>query len=91
MFPALSFTDCTVDVVSFHPTTTMFRSPAVCAPGNVTGTVAVGDCGVAACYLPKTDRHRRVVGEPVRQASALPVALSPSPLPLRRFLPVSSP
>src|SRR5438477_517863 len=37
-----------VEIVSFHPTTTMFRSPAVCAPGNATDTEAVGDCGVAA-------------------------------------------
>ena len=47
MFPALSFTVDTVDVVSFHPTTTTFRSPAVCAAGKVTGTLAVEDCGVA--------------------------------------------
>src|ERR1700684_2312895 len=47
VFPALSFTDCTVAVVSFHPTTTTFKSPAVCAVVYTTGTVAVGDCGVA--------------------------------------------
>jgi hypothetical protein len=47
VFPALSFTVDTTDVVSFHPTTTTFKSPAVCAAGNVTGTVAVDDCGVA--------------------------------------------
>jgi hypothetical protein len=47
VFPALSFTVDTADVVSFHPTTTTFKSPAVCAAGNVTGTVAVADCGVA--------------------------------------------
>jgi carboxymethylenebutenolidase len=40
VFPALSFTDCTADVVSFQPTTTTFMSPAVCVPGKVTGTVA---------------------------------------------------
>jgi hypothetical protein len=52
LFPALSFTDCTVDVVSLQPTTTMFRSPAVCAAGYVTGTLAVGVCGVAAATCP---------------------------------------
>jgi hypothetical protein len=54
VFPALSFTVCTAAAVSFHPTTTTFRSPAVCAPGYVTVTVAVGDCGVddATCANP---------------------------------------
>jgi hypothetical protein len=33
VFPTLSFTDCTVVVVSFQPTTTTFISPAVCAAG----------------------------------------------------------
>ena len=32
-FLQLSVTDCTVDVVSFQPTTTTFRSPAICAAG----------------------------------------------------------
>src|SRR5205823_11966521 len=36
------------DVVSPHPTTTMLKSPAFSGPGKVTGTVCVGDCGVAA-------------------------------------------
>jgi hypothetical protein len=53
VFPALSFTDCTDDVVSFHPTTTTFRFPAVCAAGYGTDTVAVGDCGVAAATCAK--------------------------------------
>jgi hypothetical protein len=39
--------------VSFHPTTTTFRSPAVCAAGYVTETVAVADCGVAAATCSK--------------------------------------
>ena len=30
----------------------MFRSPAVCAAGKVTGTLAVGACGVAAATCP---------------------------------------
>jgi len=53
VFPALSLTDCTVDVVSFHPTTTTFRSPSVCAPGYVTFTVVIALCGVAAAICPK--------------------------------------
>src|SRR5512147_2862731 len=48
VLPDVSLTELTRDVVSFHPTTTMFRSPAVCAPGKATDTEAVGDCGVAA-------------------------------------------
>jgi hypothetical protein len=40
-------------VVSFHPTATTFRSPAVCAAGYVTGTDAVADCGVADATCPK--------------------------------------
>jgi hypothetical protein len=47
LFPALSFTDCTVAVVSFHPTTTTFRSPEVCAAGYLTLTAAELVCGVA--------------------------------------------
>jgi hypothetical protein len=39
--------------VSFHPTTTTFKSPAVCAAGYVTETAAVGDCGVAAATCAK--------------------------------------
>jgi hypothetical protein len=53
VFPALSLTDCNVAVVSFHPTTTTFRSPAVSAAGYVTATVAVADCGVADATCPK--------------------------------------
>jgi len=52
-FPWLSVTVFTVEVASFQPTTTMFRSPAVCAPGKATDTVAVDDCGVAAATCPK--------------------------------------
>jgi hypothetical protein len=39
--------------VSFHPTATTFRSPAVCAAGYVTATVAVDVCGVAEATCPK--------------------------------------
>jgi hypothetical protein len=53
LFPALSFTDCTDAAVSFHPTTTTFRFPAVWAAGYVTATVAVGDCGVPAATWAK--------------------------------------
>jgi hypothetical protein len=38
--PALSVTDVMDVVVSRQPTTTTFRSPAVCAPENGTTTVA---------------------------------------------------
>src|SRR5262249_7129888 len=37
----------TTAVVSFHPTTTTLRLPAVCAAVYVTDTAVCGDCGVA--------------------------------------------
>jgi hypothetical protein len=43
----VSVTEVTVEVVSFHPTATTFRSPAVCAAGNLTVTDAESACGVA--------------------------------------------
>ena len=43
----MSATDVTVAVVSFHPTTTTFRSPAPCAAAYFTATAACGDCGSA--------------------------------------------
>jgi hypothetical protein len=52
-FKLLSVTEFTVEVVSFHPTTTMFRFPAVCATAYVTGTDAVGVRGVAAATWTK--------------------------------------
>jgi len=46
--PRLSVTAVTVEVVSFHPTTTTFKFPAVCAVVYVTATDALAVCGVAA-------------------------------------------
>src|SRR5882762_2995743 len=40
--------EVTAAVVSFHPTTTTFRSPAACAAPYFTVTEAESDCGVAA-------------------------------------------
>src|SRR2546430_4170713 len=46
-FPFESITETTVAVESFHPTTTTFRFPAVCASVYTTATVVCGLCGVA--------------------------------------------
>jgi hypothetical protein len=43
----LSVTEFTVATVSFHPTTTTFRSPATCAAAYATATDDRADCGVA--------------------------------------------
>src|SRR5579862_7693715 len=48
VFPRLSVTAETVAVLSFHPTTMTFRSPAVWAALNVTFTALCADCGTAA-------------------------------------------
>ena len=45
--PAVSVTVLTWFVVSFHPTTTTFKLPVVCAPLNGTPTDDCGDCGHA--------------------------------------------
>src|SRR5438477_371836 len=37
VFPRLSLTELTVEVVSFHPTATTFRFPAVCASASRVG------------------------------------------------------
>jgi hypothetical protein len=47
LFPWLSVTVDTLVVVSFQPTPTTFKSPAVSAAGKLTATVCVGVCGVA--------------------------------------------
>src|SRR6266446_4784018 len=47
MFPFVSVSDVTAAVVSFQPTATTFRFPAVCAAAYLTVTDAVFDCGVA--------------------------------------------
>jgi len=47
MFPLVSLTETTVAVESFHPTTTTFKFPAVCASAYTTATVVCGLCGVA--------------------------------------------
>jgi len=54
-FPRLSLTELTLEVVSFHPTTTIFKLPAVCATPRVTGTDALAVCGVAALICTKCD------------------------------------
>jgi hypothetical protein len=46
-FPFESVTELTVAVESFHPTTTTFKFPAVCASVYATVTVVCGLCGVA--------------------------------------------
>lgn len=43
----MSVTELTVAVVSFQPTTTTFKSPAVCADAYLTATEACAVCGVA--------------------------------------------
>jgi len=45
MFNLLSVMELTVAVLSYQPTTTTLRSPAVCALVNVTGTLAMKLCG----------------------------------------------
>src|SRR5712692_4299235 len=47
MFPLVSVSEVTVAAVSFHPTMTTFRSPAVCAP-VYTAATCDADVGNAA-------------------------------------------
>jgi len=47
VFPFESTTELIVAVESFHPTTTTFKFPAVCASVYTTATVVDALCGVA--------------------------------------------
>jgi len=47
VLPRESLTELTTLAVSFHPTITTFRFPAVCAPGYATVTVVCDVCGTA--------------------------------------------
>src|SRR5437660_2021629 len=48
VLPFWSVTPVTVVLLSFHPTTTTFRLPAVCTAVNGMPTVVCGACGSAA-------------------------------------------
>src|SRR5580704_15260455 len=53
VFPFESTTELIVAVESFHPTTTTFKFPAVCAIVYTTDTVVCGLCGVAELLCTK--------------------------------------
>ena len=77
MFPVVSVNEVTAAVVSFHPTATMFKLPAVCAAAYFTVTDAELTCGVA--YATCTNLNP-VEGGGGGGVSVVPLALLEYPL-----------
>src|SRR5207245_10264134 len=62
----------TVAVASFHPTTTTFKFPAVCASVYTTATAVCGLCGVVDVLCTKAMEARACPANPIKTRKQAP-------------------
>src|SRR6266851_7524914 len=83
MFPLVSVSEVTVAAVSFHPTMTTFRSPAVCAPVY---TAATCDADVGNAAFTWTKVCAGAVGESKTVSKKMPMKATASVKSLEAFI-----
>ena len=71
-FPFVSITEMTVAVESFHPTTTTFKFPAVCASVYTTAAAVCGLCGVVELLCTKAMEARACPANPIKTRKQAP-------------------